>query len=187
MPGEDADSNTNTPTHSEGAGPELLMDKEENCSLKVEEEGIAWKTPPPRGTWVPASSCKTLGSAPLPHRWMLGHHHHHYPLLGLLARSAHQSSTQGHQPPQTMTQKTTTHPEAFRAETLGAEDESALGRARLDGRLVKEGEEWDTNEARACAMMLMGDAPRVESRPIPHNVLHTRAHSHTPGRPRCTG
>ena len=86
------------------------------------------------------------------------------------------------------TRKTTTRPEAFRAEMSGVEDESALGRAGLDGRLVKEGEEWDTNEeARARATMLTGDAPHVESRPIPHNAPHTRAHSHTPGCPRCTG
>jgi hypothetical protein len=41
--------------------------------------------------------------------------------------------------------------------------------------------EWDANkEARLVTTQLMGDAPRIESTPFPHNVPHARAHSHTP-------
>jgi hypothetical protein len=100
-------------------------------------------TPASSGTWVPASSCKTPGSAPLPRMRTPGHrhrhHHHHHPLPRLLARSAHRSSTQGLRPPDSDSDDDAE--EAFCAETSGAEDEHALGRAGLEGRLVKEDKE----------------------------------------------
>ena len=67
--------------------------------------------------------------------------------------------------------------EAFRAETSRAEDEEALDWAGLDDQPVKEGEEWNADEeAGAVTTPLVEDAPRIESRPAPHNALH----AHTP-------
>src|SRR5260221_97267 len=63
--------------------------------------------------------------------------------------------------------------EAFCAKTLHAEDEEALDWAGLNGRPVKEGEEQDVDEeAGAVATPLVEDAPRIESKPAPHIVLH---------------
>jgi len=70
--------------------------------------------------------------------------------------------------------------ETFRAETSGAEDGEALDRAGLDGRLVKEEEEWNTDEEAGVTTLLVEDAPRTESTPVPHNALHAPAPSHTP-------
>jgi len=102
MPGEDTTTNLYAPTYLEGAGPELSMDGKEDHSLEVEEEGIARDN---ASIDIPASSCKALGSAPLPHKRKLGRspHHHHPSPLRLLAHSAHRSSTQGHRPPQNQT------------------------------------------------------------------------------------
>jgi len=67
--------------------------------------------------------------------------------------------------------------EAFRAETLHAEDEEALDWAGLDGQPVKEGEEQNADEeAGAVTTPLVEDTPRIESKPAPHNMLH----AHTP-------
>src|SRR5712691_8108031 len=98
------------------------------CTLKAQGKNPRWtrrrttrsrwrrrrspgKTPASSGTWVPASSCNTPGSAPLPHKRTSGrslHCHHPQPrrLLAcsahrLLARSAHRLLTWGHWPPQT--------------------------------------------------------------------------------------
>ena len=63
--------------------------------------------------------------------------------------------------------------EAFHAKTSCVEDEEALNWAGLDGRPVKEGEEWNADkEAGAVTTLLVEDAPRIESRPAPHNMLH---------------
>jgi hypothetical protein len=43
MPGEDINPNMNAPAHLEGAEPEVLMDKEDDHLLKVEEDGAARK------------------------------------------------------------------------------------------------------------------------------------------------
>ena len=98
--------------------------------------------------------------------------------------------------------------ETFCTETSGAEDEEAFDRAGLEGRLVKEKEEWDADkeewdankeewdadkeewdadkeewdadeEARAVITLRVEDTPCTESRPVPHNALHTPPHSHT--------
>jgi len=71
--------------------------------------------------------------------------------------------------------------EPFYAKTWCAEDEVTSDWARFDDRLVREGEEWDADEETGVVItILMEDAPRIESRPIPHNALHMPAPSHTP-------
>jgi len=71
--------------------------------------------------------------------------------------------------------------ETFCTKMSGVEDEEAFDRARLEGQLVKEEEKWDANkETGAVTTMLMEDAPCIESRPVPHNVLHMPIPSHTP-------
>src|SRR5712691_4846745 len=80
--------------------------------------------------------------------------------------------------------------EPFRAETRCAEDEDedAFDWAGFDDRLVKEGEEWDADEETgAVTTTLVEDAPRIESRPVPHNALHAPALSHTPAAPGALG
>jgi hypothetical protein len=75
--------------------------------------------------------------------------------------------------------------EPFHAETRCAEDEDegAFDWAGFDDRLVKEGEEWDADEETgAVTTTLVEDAPHIESRPVPHNVLHAPV-SHTPAAP----
>ena len=76
--------------------------------------------------------------------------------------------------------------ETFCAEMSGMEDEEAFDRAGLEGRLVKEDEEWDADEeAGAVITPRVEDAPCTESRPVPHNALHAPAHSHTLAAPRA--
>ena len=69
--------------------------------------------------------------------------------------------------------------ETFCTETSGTEDGEALDRAGLDGRLVKEEEEWNADEEAGVTTLLVEDAPRMESMPVPHNTLHAPAPSHT--------
>jgi len=57
--------------------------------------------------------------------------------------------------------------EAFHAETWGMEDEDNTDWARLEGRLVKKGEECNIKED-----VKEEDTPHSESQLAPHNVLH---------------
>ena len=185
-PGEDANSNANVPMHSDGVGLDLLMEEEDDRSLKVEEEEIAGNDASVERDMGPRIELQNPGVSPLATHEDAGS-----------SPSPSSSSSSPLTPEAASTQcslvvnpGTSATPDsdsdddakkAFRTETLGVEDEHALGRAGLYGRLVKEGEEWDADEeAGACTTTLVVDAPHVESRPIPYNALHVCVHSHTP-------
>jgi len=125
--GQPGDPNTNTPegvTHSEldsipeetdlnvlahleGAGPEVLMDAEEDHSLEVEEDGTAGKTLSVKGDMDPHIRLQEPGVSCLPRKRSLDHspchHHHHPPPWRLLVYSAHWLLTQRHWPSQYQT------------------------------------------------------------------------------------
>ena len=71
---------------------------------------------------------------------------------------------------------------AFHAELSGAEVYGALDWAGLDGRLVKEGNAWDIEEADAATTLLQEDALHTEPRPISHHAPRARPFSTTPRR-----
>src|SRR5260221_2071493 len=188
MPGEGAITNPYAPAHLEGAGPELSMDGKEDHSLEVEEEGIAGENASLEGDIGPPVEMQDPRVSPLATQ---------EDVRSLTPPSSPPSpitpeaaSTQ-RSPATNMGTSATPEPasdnaaeETFRAKTSGAEDEDALDRAGLEGRLVKEEEEWDADEATgAVTTMLVEDAPRIESRPVPHNALHAPAHCHTPAAP----
>ena len=144
-PGEDTDSNTNAPAHSEGAGPDLWMDVEEDHSLEVEEEGTAGENASVGQDMGPRVELQHPGFSPLATQEE----------VGLLTPPSSPSpptpeaaSTQHSLVVNTGTSATPDSDsdneaeEAFRTEMSGAEDEDAFGRAGLNGQLVKEGEEW---------------------------------------------
>src|SRR5260221_13204809 len=188
MPGEDAITNPYAPAHLEGAGPELSMDGKEDHSLEVEEEGIAGENASLEGDIGPHVELQDPGVSPLATQEDVG------PLTPPSSPPSpitpEAASTQC-SPAANMGTSATPEPdldnvaeETFHAETSGVEDEEAFDRAGLEGRLVKEEEERDADEETgAVTTMLVEDAPRIESRPVPQNALHAHVHSHTPVAP----
>src|SRR5260221_7988072 len=190
-PGEDANPNTDARVHLEGAGSQLSMDGKEGHSLEVEEEGIAGENASVEGDIGPRVELQDPGVSPLATQEDVGSL---TPPSSPPSPTTPEAASTQRSPAANMGTSATPEPasdnaaeETFRAKTSGAEDEDALDRAGLEGRLVKEEEEWDADEETgAVTTMLVEDAPCIESRPIPHNVLHAPAHSHTlaaPGAP----
>jgi hypothetical protein len=139
--GEDVDSNTNAPAQSYGAGPELLMGEEDDRSLKVEEEEIAGNDASVERDMGPRVELQNLGVSPLATHEDTGSLPLPSPSPSPTPEAA---STQCSPVVNTGTSATPDSDsdndaeEAFCTETPGAEDEHALGRAGLEGRLVKE-------------------------------------------------
>jgi len=146
-PGEDATTNLYAPAHLEGAGPELSMDGKEDHSLEVEEEGITenasieWDIGPRVELQDPGVSPLAMQedvrsltpSSPSPITPEAAS------MQCSLVANTGTSATPNNDSAEDAE-------EAFRAETSGAEDEEAFDRAGLEGRLVKEDEEWDADE-----------------------------------------
>src|SRR5260221_3207566 len=63
--GEDANPNTDARAHLEGAGSQVLMDEEDDCSLKVEEEGTARENASVEGDMGPRVELQDPGVSPL--------------------------------------------------------------------------------------------------------------------------
>jgi hypothetical protein len=202
MPRDDTNPNTDARAHLEGAGSQVSMDEEDHL-VKV-EEGIAGENASVEGDIGPCVELQNP-SAPLPRKRTLDpSHRHHQPgaaTPGLTTpmaptqktaariwtrrRMTHlrQSRLWNNNPPRGLPDAGTSATpdkdseedteETFRAETSGAEDEEAL---------VKE-EGWDADEEAGVTTLLVDDAPRTESTPVPHNVLHAPAPSHTSAAP----
>jgi len=189
-PGEDADSNTDARAHPYGAGSELTMDGKEDHSLKVEEEEIAGDNASVERDMGPRVELQDPRVSPLATQEEVGSL---TPPSSPPPITPEAASTQRSPVVNTGTSATpepdsdNEAEETFRAETSGAEDEEAFDRAGLEGRLVKEDEEWDADEeAGLVTTQLVGDAPLIESTPVPHNALHAHTLSHTlaaPGAP----
>ncbi len=172
---------SNAPAHLEGAGPEPSMDEKEDHSLEVEEEGIAGENASVERDIGPRVELQIPGVSPLATHEDIGLLTSPSPSSSPLTPEA--ASMQCSPVANTGTSATPDNDsaedaeEAFRAKTSRAEDEEALDWAGLDDQPVKEGEEWNADEeAGAVTTPLVEDAPRIESRPTPHNALH----AHTP-------
>jgi len=180
-PGEDTTTNPYAPAHLEGVGLDPSMDGKEDHTLEVEEEGIAGENASVERDIGPCVKLQIPGVSPLATHEDIGLLTSPSPSSSPLTPEA--ASMQCSPVANTGTSATPNNDsaedaeEAFHAETSGAEDEEAFDRAGLEGRLVKEDEEWDANEeAGVVTTSLMEDAPCTESRPAPHNALH----AHTP-------
>jgi len=190
MPGEDATINPYVPMHLEGSGPEPSMDRKEDHLLKVEEKGIARKNASIEQDIGPCVKLQNPGVSPLATQEdvrLLTPPSSSSPITSKAASMQHPLAVNTGALATPEPDLDNEAKETFCAKMLGVEDEEAFDRARLEGRLVKEDEEWDANEeARLVTMQLVGDAPLIKSMPIPYNVLHMPIHSHTlaaPGAP----